>query len=961
MTPRTVVFTLALALCCGARVLAEPVPRAEFVAPYQSAERALSRGDATSAQRIASAAIKRAHALGDRYDEARFYVLLARSSDVAQRPLVAIANARQAIALAAAAQAPHLQSQALHLLYTDEAMQHIPSEFADINRAVMLDKANGDLRAQAEDFEIYARLAVRVRSYSDALNLFAQAIVLRKRAGDWQTEQADLEEAGIVAEEHAHYEDAQLMFEAALKIDAAHHARAAGARALRSLGDVSEDLNDLHGAVQFYRAALGIDRKLPPSEQQDAVIVDLHNLGTAQDFLNQRTAALASFTEAAALAKRSHDERLGATIYSSLGNLQDDMGQFESAIASYGKAITYFRKVHDQTTLAIALENLAVAQYHVHAYRQSLQSSAESLALHQKYQMPTWKTYNIMAASNVQIHDVNGAVKAYDGALNDIEQVRSELSDPASRRSFFSSTLPVYDNYIAYLGALDRAFPGAGWDRKAFRVFERRQGRTTLEQISQSGTNAFSGVPQAVLDEETQLAKRVSDAQSALAAISAGNADTKSAESAWENAQAEQSRFDDELRTNYPAYYALKHPQPVEIGALQALLAPNEAIAVFAALADATDLWVVTRDSFRLVHLALPKRALDAKVAAMLSGPLQIERDVDEGKSLQYAYDAATTNLPQFAAASADLYQALFPPEATAMLRGAATVFIVPSGSLYHVPFEALVTANSPQRYFIEDHAVSYLSSTSELNALRSGLEKRRLEERAPLLAFANPAFSSAAPHDAQSAAVVSHLTSRGANGGFPALQGAEEEANAVASELGAGSSAVYTGEAATKDTLVHLDLTKYRYVLFATHAVLPGTIGEVDQPALVLAHPAENGYLTMSDVYGLSLRSDLVVLSACQSGGGAVDASDGVQGLTKAFMYAGTPDVAVTDWTVYDEVQKTFIPSFFHALSGAAPVSPASALQNAKIQMIHGSDSALAHPFFWAGTVLFGDGAFHT
>src|SRR5581483_11476248 len=125
---------------------------------------------------------------------------------------------------------------------------------------------------------------------------------------------------------------------------------------------------------------------------------------------------------------------------------------------------------------AVAFENLAVAQFHIRAYRQALQSSAESLALHQKYQMPTWKTYNIMAASDVEMNDVNGAVKSYEGALSDIEQVRGELSDPASRRSFFDSTLPVYDNYLAYLSELDRIFPGAGWDRKAFRVFERRQG-----------------------------------------------------------------------------------------------------------------------------------------------------------------------------------------------------------------------------------------------------------------------------------------------------------------------------------------------------------------------------------------------------------------------------------------------------------------------------------------------------
>ena len=958
---RTFIVALTVAAACGSggvRTLADPAPRADLARTYQSADRALSKGSATVAARIAGGAIKCAHDLGDRYDEARFYVLLARSENATQHPLAAIANAKRAAALAGDARAPHLQSNALHLLYTDEAIQHIPSEFADIKRAYIVDKANNDTRAQAEDLEMYARLAVRVREYSSALDLFARAVDLRARAGDWQSQDGDLQEMGQVAEQHGGYEDAQLAFAQALKIDANHHALASGAQALRHLGDVSEDLNDLGQAVQFYRDALKIDRQL---KQKDAIIADLHNLGTAQDYLNQRQAALASYKEAAALAKSTHDDRLGAAINSSLGNLLDDMGRVGEAITSYQKAIAYLRKAYDQMDLGIALDNLAIAQYHAGAYRASLQTGREGLALHQKYKMAMWKSYSIVAATSASLNDISGAVKNYDAALDDIEHVRSELSDKSARQSFFSGALYVYDDYLSYLDLLDKALPGQGWDRKAFRVFERRQGRITLEQISQSGTHSFSGVPQQIIDTEALLAKQTDDAQAALSSASQQHTDTRAADAAVLKAQQAQQQLDAYIKSHYKAYYALQHPQPVEGGALQALLGQNEAVAVFATLRGTTDLWIVTPSAFHLVHLPLPAKALDAKVAAMLDGPLQIERDVDEGKSLRYVDDAAVANLPEFAVASNDLYRALFPPVTDAMLRGASTVFIIPSGSLYHAPFEALVTGVSPQRYFIEDHAVSYLSSTSALSALRTGLEKRRPEQRVPLLAFANPAFSSAAPRDAQSAAVVSHLTSRGANGGFPPLGGAEEEANAVATELGAEPGAVYTGESATRDELLKLDLTKFRYVLFATHAVLPGTIRQLDQPALVLAHPERNGYLTMSDVYGLSLQSDLVVLSACQSGGGTENSGEGVQGLTQAFMYAGAPAVAVTDWTVLDDVQKTFIPSFFHALSGASPAPPASALQSAKIQMIRGSNPALTHPFFWAGTVLFGDGAFRT
>jgi CHAT domain-containing protein len=150
--------------------------------------------------------------------------------------------------------------------------------------------------------------------------------------------------------------------------------------------------------------------------------------------------------------------------------------------------------------------------------------------------------------------------------------------------------------------------------------------------------------------------------------------------------------------------------------------------------------------------------------------------------------------------------------------------------------------------------------------------------------------------------------------------------------------------------------LQSYRYVLFGTHAVLTDSVHALAQPSLVLAQPPDSdGLLTMARVFGLSFNAQAILLSACDSGGGAVTSGEGVQGLTQAFMYAGTPVVGVTDWQVVDSVQERLTPAFFAGM--AAGKMPAEALRQAKLSLLRSEDPLQNHPFFWAPMVIFGDG----
>ena len=126
--------------------------------------------------------------------------------------------------------------------------------------------------------------------------------------------------------------------------------------------------------------------------------------------------------------------------------------------------------------------------------------------------------------------------------------------------------------------------------------------------------------------------------------------------------------------------------------------------------------------------------------------------------------------------------------------------------------------------------------------------------------------------------------------------------------------------------------------------------------PALVLSYPEKDGYLTMGDVFGLQLNADLVSLSACNTGRGAEVKGEGVVGLTRAFMFAGTPAVAVTLWSIESESAKELNVGMYRYLS--QKYGRAEALRQIKLALLRGEKgNQYRAPFFWAPLVVFGDG----
>ena len=163
--------------------------------------------------------------------------------------------------------------------------------------------------------------------------------------------------------------------------------------------------------------------------------------------------------------------------------------------------------------------------------------------------------------------------------------------------------------------------------------------------------------------------------------------------------------------------------------------------------------------------------------------------------------------------------------------------------------------------------------------------------------------------------------------------------------------------EQATEAKLLELnrskELAKYKYLLFSAHGYL-----STEEPALsavVLGQmnkaPGTDGYVTASEWPAYDLKSDLIVLSACDTGVGKVVQGEGVMGLPYALYVAGNKNTVLSLWPVVDESTAEFMTSFFGKLKAGVP--QVKALNDTKREFLNGKK--FDKPAFWAPFIMYG------
>ena len=341
-------------------------------------------------------------------------------------------------------------------------------------------------------------------------------------------------------------------------------------------------------------------------------------------------------------------------------------------------------------------------------------------------------------------------------------------------------------------------------------------------------------------------------------------------------------------------------------------------------------LWVITARQLRM--LRLPPR-------------VAIEKDVRAFHGLIGKPPELGAGLNQWRAPARQLWATLI-GAAEPEIAHFTDWIIVPDGILHYLPFEALVSP--ADRCAVEDHTIVYAASASAVAALRQA--RQTAVARKELLAYGDPDFG---PSRGSLPAVVRSVY-RSAGLRLDPLPNTRREVESIAAVFPQSQSQVRLGSYATESSLKQDDLTQYRRLHFATHAMMDEASPARSGVVLALNDPGgEDGVLRMNEILKLRLNADVVVLSACRTGIGALVRGEGLVGLTRAFQYAGASRVLVSLWEVADAATADLMQAFYSAMGRGR--GPGEALRSAKTRMLAAAAPAYRHPYYWAPFVLAG------
>ncbi|OQY57103.1 MAG: hypothetical protein DRR08_01260 [Candidatus Parabeggiatoa sp. nov. 2] len=872
----------------------------------------------------------------------------------------------------------------------------------NFQQAQSISREIGDRRGEAMSIGNIGGVYADIGNYQQALQHFQQALSIHREIGALENVAGSLLNIGTVYLSFGQYLNALDYFQQALDILRRLDYREGESTALGNIGAVYETIGQYDKALDFQKKALAIDQAIGNRHGEAS---GLHNISVVYVRLERYEKALEYSQQGLNIFREMANRQGEGLVLNSLGIIHEKLGQSEKALDYYQQALAINREIDNRLLEGFNLANIGEIYRRMGRYKDALpffQKGTDILTNLNALGTLLWEAQKGLAAVEVQLKQFDAAIKHYEQALENIDALRAGLTEKAHKLSFMRDKMVVYDEFIALLQTLHSKHPDKGYDRKALEVFERKQGRIFLEEMGQSGARQFAGLPAEISQAERELeSQRVQTRKQLLEErskfITAQNpAKLKFGRQREQELEAQQQALQAKIKQQYPEYYALKYPQPVQLDTLQKnVLRDDELMLVYGVMKDSTTLWVIGQKTFQMFNLPLSETALEDKVAQLrqLMGTDDKTRnalvstedssyltlmETDNSVETEEASRGARRRRRKkrerkpdpLAKASKNLYTQLLPEQVRPLLTAPYTVYVIPTGPLYVLPFETLVTQlsndSNNRHYLIEDVPIAYLSSASLLKTLREAQQRRQKVARYPFLAFANPVYEAEQTASVSKTDEVLALRSqsyraiRGSD--FAELPETEDEAKEIAALLNApkeNEPVLQLREAASRPTVFQLNdkkrLDDYQTILFAAHGILPGEIDHITQSALVLSHPDTLGYLTMADVFALQLNAKLVSLSACNTGRGKRQRGEGVMGLTRAFMYAGTPRVAVTLWAVESYSAKRLSVGFFKQLKNLQ--KPAAALRAIKLRMLRGEEGRkYKRPYYWAPFVVFGE-----
>ncbi len=521
------------------------------------------------------------------------------------------------------------------------------------------------------------------------------------------------------------------------------------------------------------------------------------------------------------------------------------------------------------------------------------------------------------------------ALQKYKASIRNIEIIRSNIQNEEQKASFLGTDkrIEAYQNLIDLLVFLHQSEPDRNYDLQAFYYMEQAKARAFLDSLELSKIDISHHIDFKLLNEEKELEKNITEVYTKLLNRELSPEEKETNQESLKRYEDDLEALKLEIRTENPAYAELVFPKALNMeDAQKNLLDDKTAFFAYTIGKKSSYTFVLTKKELKIFK-TLPGEELQK----MVSDYLKIITDRNN-KDFNLGYDLFT--------------HLVFP----GLNENIQNIIIIPGDILNFLPFETLVTEKMSNRWLIEDYTITYAPSISSLQELIERKEANSAKRTKDLLAVGDPFFGSLETEENGDNILNDIFSTHAYN--LYRLEFSGTEIEKISALFKKKKRTIFLRESATEEQIKNQSLEEYKILHFATHSLIDNKIPERSTIVLSLDNDTkEDGLLQMREIYNLKLNSDLVTLSSCQTGLGQFIKGEGIQGINRAFFYAGASSVLMSLWAVNDQATYQLMERFYAHLRSSDSIM--NALRKSKLEMIN--SGTLSHPYYWAGFIISG------
>ena len=805
-------------------------------------------------------------------------------------------------------------------------------------------------------------------SAQKAIEKFQETIPLLRAIGDRYQEARTLDRIGDTYGETGEWQKALDYYNQSLPIWRAIGERGYEATTLLNIGGIYDGLGELQKSLNYYNQALPLAKASGNPAIEANVLQHMSFIYGQMD----DTAKMLEYSQKTLSLYRSAGERRGeGHALTGIGTYYLAAGEYEKALEYLNQSAAILRELGDDndeywtTMLGIGAaysflgnKQKALDQFRLalQFYRQTGDDYGEAYSLY------------LIAVVERNSNNLGEARKQIEAALAIVESLRTQMNSQTLQSSFFAEVQMFYELYIYVLMRSHRQQPSASYDAAALRVSEQARARLLLDTLMAARADIRQNVPASLLEQEQIVQQKLNAKaqQQSQLLISKQTGQAAALDKEIDALTAEYQDVQSQIRKASPRYAALTQPEPLKLSEIQQEVLDNETILLEYALGEKQSyLWAVTKDSMKSFELP-PQAEIEKAVRRVYALVSDGKRVIDDKAQTEYEREAAR------------LSQMLLAPVAAQLQN--KRILIVADGALQYLPFGALPSPkwkNGNQQPLIVENEIVSLPSASTLALLRHQLKGRALAPKMIAL-LADPVFSTTDERiktvstqkrdgnetkppqtSSQSGMMLRTAASETGvlrEGLIQRLPFSRREVESIFAISPVGEKKKALDFEANRATALSPEMSQYRIIHFATHGLLNSEHPELSGIVLSLVNEqgqAVDGFLRLNEIYNLNLPAELVVLSACQTALGKEIKGEGLIGLTRGFMYAGSPRVVASLWKV-DDVATAELMKLFYKKMLQEKMRPAAALRAAKVEMW--KQKRWSAPFYWAAFEIQGE-----